>query len=309
MTAFSEFMQRLLHAGGTTRTIISDPELGLLRDKVLEVFIDVVGVENVEGLVSAMTRSRAVISGSKALSLLVESVEARDIDWYVPKSRSTYLLRFFEGLGFTVMKITRTSKYCGGFESVHKLTKKGRADMDVITSRTESPLYPLAYFHSAVVMNFVTPTSLFTAYPTVISRGQNLFNLNACTDVNGLKSTDHLINAYRNDERFGKMNKCVKEALMKYERRGFRLCDVTGEHKCTQSEVCLHTARTTTDPYGLLLVFDLEKSKLVEKERTEEENALRTLDGGMILWRLGGPACCWGGLPTSAFVNQSAIDL
>ena len=303
---FDDFVSSLLEKDRGVVDVTTNPNLAKIRERIYAVFGRVVQntVTDVSDLVYCMNRCNAVVSGSTVLSVLFDNIYSKDIDWYVPISRRMQFLQFFKYLGYECTDVTSTVSYNIGVNTVHKLSKIGSPDMDIVTSSSESAIFPILHFHSTVVMNFFDARSLYIAYPRLLFERKNLINLNVCAvkeDVD--KHPNQFISAYGRETRFGYFHLRTSAALNKYEHRGFRLQrDIVDGHNCFIADVCPHTVRSTIDDKGLWLDFEDNKYD------AHSQKSIRVTYGGVLVWRLGGPSCISSSFATSCFVNQSTID-
>ncbi|KAG6849243.1 hypothetical protein H0H93_010125 [Arthromyces matolae] len=119
----------------------------------------------------------AVISGSSALSVINPSTfQPGDLDLYVSWEYTQVLLdRLTNTYQMTIIPRPSVPKYeehPGPISAVYTL-QHGVHKVDIIESRNYA-MMPIFSFHSTAVMNCITSTSLFCAYPHLTSTYRNL---------------------------------------------------------------------------------------------------------------------------------------
>lgn len=127
-----------------------------------------------------LRRSGSILSGSSALELAVPgSCAPGDLDFYCPRTRA----KVFVGMlvkhhGFLDMTVrgSRRDFYSRlpGIERVYTLrhSTDDTCKINVIESTTQSPFQPVMFFHSTVVMNFMTGDGVALLYPAMTTSGQ-----------------------------------------------------------------------------------------------------------------------------------------
>ncbi|KAJ7202999.1 hypothetical protein C8J57DRAFT_1038179, partial [Mycena rebaudengoi] len=139
--------------------------------------------------------------------------------------------------------------------------------LNVVTCIGETAIMPVFYFHSTVVMNFISGGGLFCAYPAL--------------------TTDHVsiptAGYYDPGINRSQMDACFE----KYTDRGFSFVTAAssngngGEHICYRDYCCPRTIRTLYDNGGLFVPFG----------STVEEHQIIYDKWHTVLWSVGGPAC------------------
>ncbi|KAG2090587.1 uncharacterized protein F5147DRAFT_586639 [Suillus discolor] len=133
-----------------------------------------------------MHTSNAVISGSSTLRLILAVVDTTwpisDLDIYIPLSSGPSATEFFHRFGYDIIPYPRPkSKY--GSKKVRSVVAavKGSHKVDIVLSCDGRPILPIFQFHSTIVMNYFTPTTIFSAYPALTLQFKGLINPMACT--------------------------------------------------------------------------------------------------------------------------------
>lgn len=229
----------------------------------------------------------SIISGSAALlALLPWSFEPNDLDIFVPNCKSEFVIQHIQDIfGFRLTHTSLTPYRTNPEIAAIHWFEKDRIKINVITSTTDNALEPLFHFHSTALMNFISSTGIYCAYPTLTLSYRSLPNANVL--VRGQKE--------------GSLNKC----LDKYRERGFTVFDTLGEmedmanHICSQHPCCPHTLRSIYDHGGLYYEF--------EKPRWMDKNDMLRINGAesTSVWTLGANRCN-SPLP-SVHVSASAL--
>jgi hypothetical protein len=245
-----------------------------------------------EIFLSLLRFTGSVISGSQALIFMMPAYQGcwgpRDMDIYTGKEGYRTVVEFLRDewgyeMELSECGVVRTvddeeeeegsRKYdsIGGISHVIGMRKGGRR-VDIILSDRQASIYPIFFFHSTLVQNFISGTGFFSAYPTLTDMGRGIINP---------------IGFWPG----GEPTKNTKAALAKYSHRGFDIQashagwqdNSKPKHKCHQSTICPHTMRNTTDGGCLFVPF------LTGGER----GTLCRLfaEGRVIIWNLGGDGC------------------
>lgn len=235
-------------------------------------------LSNVSEFSEFMRNNDIVLSGSMALKFIDPSfvshwsVQPRDLDFYAPRfvfnSTIDYLViqegyAIVKQIAFLDASTENDSQshYRPWNDQIVAITtlRNGSRSIDVVCSRTQSPLLPLLRFHSTIVMNALTPDMLFIAYRDLTFANQSLINPS---------------------------RKLTEDARVKWASRGYALLENSGQrhpdHHCRSSSFCPHTVRLSNDNGTLLWLF-------CQNLRT---TVPRSTWG--VLWRLGGSACHLG---------------
>lgn len=169
-----------------------------------------------------LKESGAVISGSKALRFMQwdETWECQDLDVYVPWVSFPELLWYFRDVEGYADVEGDTAQSAGintgpnepyarlaGIDDIARLYKGSRR-VDLIRSKTDSPLLPITYFWSTAVMNILTADYFAVAYPRL-------------TAVKKCYITPLVRESV--DEDTG-MDDILARCMRKYHHRGFEMC-------------------------------------------------------------------------------------
>jgi hypothetical protein len=235
----------------------------------------------------ALTKTHSVISGSQALSFMIPPFQGRwkpkDMDIYTNSDNVIALISYIEQCGYTRAGTDGRGIQCmedieddklyvrlGGISHVIKMSKEEK-QIDIIVSNRTSPIYPIFFFHTTLVQNFISGKGFFSAYPTLTDNSKAI--------LNPISFSPHKYPT-------AKIGVCVQ----KYNERGFetgmKLADVDDgpEHKCHQSPICPHTTRTTADRGCLFLPF---------KSATIKSKTVHRIYGSWfgLTWHMGGASC------------------
>ncbi|KAL6298177.1 hypothetical protein BKA93DRAFT_744658, partial [Sparassis latifolia] len=123
-----------------------------------------------------MHESGSIISGSAALWFIHRQAGwfLHDIDLYVAFSLYEFVInQLLVAFPHALVIIGRcfVGRYSTGpsiCQVVQFITDRGR--IDIVCSRTESPLFPISHFWSTLVMNFVSADTFGSAYPALTLR-------------------------------------------------------------------------------------------------------------------------------------------
>ncbi|GJE96740.1 hypothetical protein PsYK624_129460 [Phanerochaete sordida] len=130
---------------------------------------------------NAMRETGTILSGSVALALLdvAAGFQPGDWDFYAPDEGFDGFCRFLKNDLHAIAKYTGfVDVYIDDLQEQTDLAAQARngiterrrfvlngVRLDVLRSRSSSPSYPLAFFHSTVVMNFFHADGFAVAYP------------------------------------------------------------------------------------------------------------------------------------------------
>jgi hypothetical protein len=115
-----------------------------------------------------------VISGSSVLRLIEGNSanwESGDLDFYTPLGETAWIVHYLLQEGYTRIPddhpLVSNSDYLSLNCHLNSITKlvKGDRKIDVLESDSKSPLEAITYFHSTVVMNYLTSDLLVMMYP------------------------------------------------------------------------------------------------------------------------------------------------
>ncbi|KAJ7752952.1 hypothetical protein B0H16DRAFT_1317139, partial [Mycena metata] len=110
-----------------------------------------------------------VVSGSTIL-LIITNLEFTpgDIDIYVPESQEdTAIALMLRDHGFKLSKSMRPIYDNNtAIKGVHWL-KKGKKKMNIMVVKGENAVLAIFQFHSTFVMNFLSSTGIYCAYPSL----------------------------------------------------------------------------------------------------------------------------------------------
>jgi hypothetical protein len=145
---------------------------------------------DVDRFLDILTETRSVISGSQALIFMTPAYQGcwvpNDMDLYTSNIHYWTLLCFLErecgyktqegkpgvvrNMGYEEEE--RIGKYnsVGGIKYVTSL-RKGNRKVDIIISDRSASIYPIFFFHTTLVQNFISGKGFFSAYPTLTDKG------------------------------------------------------------------------------------------------------------------------------------------
>ncbi|KAG6901521.1 hypothetical protein C0995_010895 [Termitomyces sp. Mi166 len=147
-----------------------------------------------------LDRTGSVVSGSFPLMLLNPwTFIANDLDIYVPKGRAQTIINDL-CVHYNLALISKsptpdherlTPDDYEGLPSVAKIFRCGRGRMstNIIESTTSSPLSPIFQFHSTAVMNFLSGSEIYCAYPDLTFSFRNLVSNRRTNGANSEKSS------------------------------------------------------------------------------------------------------------------------
>ncbi|KAG6907171.1 hypothetical protein DXG01_010257 [Tephrocybe rancida] len=184
----------------------------------------------------------SVISGSTVLAILNPwTFKPGDLDVYVPRSAGTEVrVRFQTTYAVQIVpQVNDRFPLYGDLADIHDVItlRSESISINLIVSRTDNPLLPIFNFHSTVVMNFLSSTDLFCAYPDLTFNYLNLVNMNVVGASGGVGDK-------------------LEESIAKYIRRGYDfnayLTDWPGfnHHACMVHPACPSTLRFVSDGHG-----------------------------------------------------------
>lgn len=233
-----------------------------------------VGLDAQETL-KQMGTTNSVISGSSLLPVLTDcDFTPNDLDIYVPRLSESEMLAALELQGFVIHR-TESSSYASiiCIARVHWLTKV-RHVINLVVVDSENAALAMLYFHSTIVMNFLSTNGLFCAYPDLTLNKMSIPNP---TMLDGFSRQRTL--------------RCIE----KYQERGIRYTDNLrgwsrwAKHACGQDPNCPTTLRTLHDGHGLFIPLT---SHLTPPTSTSEVPLRMVYDGyNSAIWSLGGGSC------------------
>jgi len=236
--------------------------------------------DNCKDLAFVLEACDAVVSGSTALHFLLPIVSTpwspTDLDIYVPFRCQLQLSNLLKQRGYHLEK-KRKSNESRSFYSGSKIFAvltftKAHNKIDVVVSTSDCAVLPVFQFHCTAVMNFITPNSIFYAYPSLTF--QSLSMMNGSPLYNGSFSPLGV------------------KALIKYKKRGFVFISCPATHEFPFA--CKSANRCLTD--GGCLWVDID---MVPRAGKRPENMFGRLAVIDVNWALGGLLC---GAP-AAFVR------
>ncbi|KAF6746513.1 hypothetical protein DFP72DRAFT_823059 [Ephemerocybe angulata] len=136
-----------------------------------------------EGFLEKMAETNTVLSGSGALEIILPGTcTPGDLDLYCPRDEGQTLSSYLEANSFNKYEYSSTSierrsedgqsdddehyDSRNGIKSIIRLCHEAHGSkIHIIESLSLSPLVPLFFFHSTVVMNFVSATAAVCFYP------------------------------------------------------------------------------------------------------------------------------------------------
>ena len=150
----------------------------------------------------------AVISGSLALYYLVPSEHwfPNDMDIYVSYEefpRFIHVVDTHPSVLFirTPQSTVSTSDSLDIAEVRRYLTPSNRA-VDVIRSRRSNPAFPLPAFWTSLLVNYVTPDSIFSAFPRMVFNGKGYIKEFGMTSRDEAAMLKYKARKFRGDESF-----------------------------------------------------------------------------------------------------------
>lgn len=249
------------------------------------------------GFRSVLRATGSVVSGSVALAVLdIERADrwtANDLDLLVPvnfvKRVHSYITKVE---GYVHVSTHHASQYeeCGGFLSVSRYENKNGMLIDLVKSFHHSALYPIPYFWSTLLMNYLSADSYCVGYPTLTLDGRGL--------LNPIALIDNQFVDYR-----------VLAVMDKYGRRGYDFRDYAyafdedAEATCgqDQDENCPRTIRYFGDPFCLTgTVGTISEAVRTSESRAQPDKAF------LVRWWRGGNAC--GGTCEHPIPRSSRAD-
>ncbi|KAG6376682.1 hypothetical protein JVT61DRAFT_1691 [Boletus reticuloceps] len=133
-------------------------------------------------LLTAMRASQTVISGSFALQYIFGegSVpwEVNDLDLYTVNGGEVRMKKELESQGYAsccegyaAHGASTPSSVKYAFREVLEVInmKRGDNSINLIVLRSSSPILPILQFHSMIVMNYISASTMFSAYPWITS--------------------------------------------------------------------------------------------------------------------------------------------
>lgn len=222
-------------------------------------------------IINSMRCTGTVVSGSSALHWLDRGSQwtPNDIDFYCPYDTFELFVRQIKMLEPGLLENNKQShaifahttyNSSNGFCDRISLYQ-GNRKYDVIRSRTMSPCFPLVYFHSTIVMNYVGADNFSIAYPALTLQR---------------KGVKHSRDVGASDRR----------ALAKYKSRGytvvdsFAVCNSHRDYTKHRRDFCSAAVRNFSDNNCLSVSFN-------RPPWVQQLNPTEWTTG----WVLGGSAC------------------
>ncbi|KAJ7720713.1 hypothetical protein B0H16DRAFT_1227641, partial [Mycena metata] len=212
-----------------------------------------------------------IVSGSTALLMITDlDFQPGDIDIYVPESQEdTAIALALKNHSFSLTKSMKPPyENNTAIKTVHWL-KKDEKKMNIMVVKGENAVLAIFQFHSTVVMNFLSSTGVYCAYPSLTLSNRALPNLPIML---------------REIAAEGRCRDCYD----KYRNRGItfeidpRNFDPQLEHHCYRDSNCPMTFRTTRDTRGQYVELF---------PRSQLESEMEWQHKYMVIWSLGGPIC------------------
>lgn len=129
-----------------------------------------------------MKKTNTILSGSAALDMMMPGIfEPADLDFYCPRRRGVQVALFFYGCGYRLLPPpagVRRSYGCifNGLNVVITMVRQNDRSkkINIVESSSKSPHAPVLFFHSTVLMNFVSSEGFTMLYPslTVLKEGK-----------------------------------------------------------------------------------------------------------------------------------------
>ncbi|KAH7905060.1 hypothetical protein BJ138DRAFT_1118830 [Hygrophoropsis aurantiaca] len=219
-------------------------------------------------LLDTMRFTSAVISGSFALAMFLPAAAVNwniaDLNIYTRDIHYNQLVLLLLRDGYKVnyggYRAAPANYYNPAVKGIITLNK-GNQSVEIIISRTDSSIRPIFYFHSTVMMNFLTADSLFVAYPRLISHRRGL--------TNPLSRWD---------------SETTRIAVDKYRQRGYTITDgrYNENHICEKHVWCTEHTRTTHDKGCLQLQLDRPNTVTLAAIPRQTQ---------LVVWFFGGKSC------------------
>lgn len=243
-----------------------------------------------------MKETGMVLSGSAALEIVQPgSCRPQDLDFYCPCDKLAQVMTFFVTVcGFvdetTAKDLADYSGLGTGVKTV-KTLRHGEfpaLKINVVQSSTASPHVPILFFHSTIVMNFVSNDGIAQLYPALTSRKRG----QCCSGCERRLLTVSLGLINRVRRRLHRQNHA---AILKYLERGFQLEDLCAyrglyhAHNNLSAFECYAQIRKGDDGHACTLPFE-EESQVVIAPR--------------VVWKLG-----TAGDPCSVMVEVNDVWL
>ncbi|OJT05578.1 hypothetical protein TRAPUB_3591 [Trametes pubescens] len=239
-------------------------------------FIDVAGFRAV------LRATGAVVSGSAALRTLdrnrAHGWRSNDVDVYTPVHQTERIIRYINEVeGYYALEASEPYAHysVSGYMQVFRYRNADGAHIDVVQSYTHSAIFPIPFFWSSHVMNYMTADAFCVAYPVHTLQGRGLMSPVALLD-----------DQHAHDPTLAVMHK--------YRSRGydFRLythawtADATTECSQSANEGCPRTIRFFGDRYCLIGSFGTVSETVQSTECRAQPDKTR-----LVRWWRGGNAC------------------
>ena len=138
---------------------------------------------NTKQFFEIMCTCDAVISGSVALHFLPATNQTNwtptDLDLYMPKANVHQLVSLLGDHGYQVVHQGEVDNSPYTHSNIHtmvSLSNNSIRKIDVVVSKRVAAAAPIFQFHSTIVMNFVSPSRYFCAYPALTFHGLSMVN-------------------------------------------------------------------------------------------------------------------------------------
>ncbi|KAG6369779.1 hypothetical protein JVT61DRAFT_13539 [Boletus reticuloceps] len=126
--------------------------------------------------IACMRSTRTIISGSFTLQFIFGSGQVpwnvHDLDLYTIQAQLPAVKAELQKQGYHVVEESKpnVSEYSlSEIFSIVKLWSKGHT-INLVVSRSSSPVAPIFQFHSTIIMNYISVNSLFAAFPTTTAK-------------------------------------------------------------------------------------------------------------------------------------------
>lgn len=206
-------------------------------------------------------RHNAVLSGSAALRVAFpDNWEAGDLDFYCPATEFADFCRDLRRFGYVSTRPVVKTPYWKCSAGIRRIAYLANSvtgtTVNVIESTTESPLTPIFFFHSTVVMNVVSADGVTSFYPSLTNDKKG--ELIRLSSRSGIDRALGLCN-FLDDSR----RRRNEHALAKYRTRGYsfiKCCDRVGDHQCGgRDRACLQKLRQVADAGVCSLPFNPDR--------------------------------------------------
>jgi hypothetical protein len=228
----------------------------------------------------AMVLTSSIIAGSVATNVVTgDRYEPSTLDIISPASEESSMKNtLHHELGFRLIDVAFPSGMQGSLRMLYEFAKGGKR-VRLWSAAGENPTVPLMLAGTTFVMNYISPWSVYCAYPKLTLAQRGL--INHFTD--GVNGSPNKAPLYR-----------FSSPLDEYTQMGVSFAvddkvwpDTNKKHKCFVSSTCAHTIRSLYDGAGLRISlpvhFDDGEIEIAEQTRYDRNHTT--------IWSLGGQSC------------------